>query len=419
MGAEPVETFVLADKSILLIIGGGIAAYKSLELIRTLAKQGVRTRCILTKGGAEFVTPLSVSALSGEKVFSDLFDLTDEAEMGHIELSRSADLVVVCPATADLLGKAACGLAPDLATTALLATDKPVLMVPAMNVRMWEHKAVQRNVAQLREDGVYVMEPDQGEMACGEYGPGRLPEVDRIAVEIRGLLRKPADGPLVGRRAVVTAGPTREPLDPVRYLSNHSSGKQGYAIAYALSRLGADVTLVTGPTALSPPDGLKTVQIETARDMLSAVKAELPADVFVSVAAVADWRPASPAGQKIKAKAEDGLPALKLRENPDILKKISAKRKKRPSLVIGFAAETNDVETHARAKLLRKGCDWIVANDVSGDVMGGSDNEITLVKRSGLERWPRMGKGEVATRLAERISAALTAQDGEFQNAAE
>ncbi len=396
-------------KRILLIIGGGIAAYKSLELIRLLAKDGIGTRAILTKAGAEFVTPLSVSALSGEKVFQDLFDLTDEAEMGHIELSRSADLVVVCPATADLLAKAANGLANDLASTTLLATDKRVLMVPAMNVRMWEHAATRRNVAQLEADGVHVMTPDVGPMACGEFGPGRLPEPERIAAAIRRLLLAPQGaGPLAGRRAVVTAGPTREPLDPVRFISNHSSGKQGYAIAEALARLGADVRLVTGPTSLAIPDGVKGVKVETAVEMHDAVKAQLPADIFVSVAAVADWRPATRAQTKLKLKggAEAGV-ALQLVENPDILKRIASKKKDRPQLVVGFAAETNDVEAHAKAKLVRKGCDWIIANDVSGDVMGGADNEVLLVTRKGTERWPRMAKAEVAIRLAERIAEAF------------
>jgi phosphopantothenoylcysteine decarboxylase/phosphopantothenate--cysteine ligase len=392
-------------KRILLVIGGGIAAYKSLELIRLLAKDGIGTRAILTKAGAEFVTPLSVSALSGEKVFQELFNLTDEAEMGHIELSRSADLVVVAPATADLMAKAANGLANDLASTTLLATDKTVLFVPAMNVRMWEHAATKRNVAQLRADGAVVMEPDVGPMACGEFGPGRLPEPDRIAAQIRRMLAAPqGQGPLAGRRAVVTAGPTREPLDPVRFISNHSSGKQGYAIAEALARLGADVRLVTGPTALSIPDGVTGVKVETAVEMHDAVKAHLPADIFVSVAAVADWRPAARANTKLKLKGGEESVSLQLAENPDILKSVGTKKKGRPRLVVGFAAETNDVEKHASAKLTRKGCDWIIANDVSGDVMGGSDNEVLLVKRGSTERWPRMSKSEVAMKLAERIA---------------
>jgi len=398
-------------KRILLIIGGGIAAYKSLELIRTLSKRGIAARCIVTKGGSEFVTPLSVAALSGDKCYTDLFDLDDEAEMGHIQLSRSADLVVVCPATADLIGKAASGLATDLATTTLLATDKPVLMVPAMNVRMWSHPAVKRNVATLRTDGIAVMEPDEGAMACGEFGPGRLPEVDSIASEIEQQLLAVSDRPLEGVHALITAGPTREPLDPVRYLSNHSSGKQGFAIASALAGLGAKITLVSGPVSLPTPDGVDRLNVESARDMLKAVESALPADVFISVAAVADWRPAKSAPRKLKLKGSDTLHAIQLAENPDILATVSRKRKKRPGLVIGFAAETNDVETHAVAKLEKKGCDWIVANDVSGDVMGGSENEIALITRSGIERWPRMDKRSVARRLAERIAAALTEDD--------
>lgn len=403
----------MSSKRILLIIGGGIAAYKSLELIRELSRRGVASRCIVTKGGQEFVTPLSVSALSGEKVFTELFDLDDEADMGHIQLSRSADLVVVCPATADLMAKAAGGLANDLASTTLLATDKPVLMVPAMNVRMWDHAATQRNVATLRSDGVTVMDPDDGAMACGEFGPGRLPEPIEIANRIEALL---SDGPvlygleakpLAGRHALITAGPTREPLDPVRFLSNHSSGKQGYAIAGALARAGARVTLVSGPVSLDVPDGVDMVPIETAREMLEACQAALPADVFVSVAAVADWRPSRAAAKKMKLKEGDGdpHPSLELSENPDILATLSRKKKHRPGLVIGFAAETHDVEPLAIAKLKRKRCDWIIANDVSGDVMGGAMNEVALVTREGIEdRWPRMTKEDVATRLVARIA---------------
>ncbi len=393
-------------KRILLIVGGGIAAYKSLELIRLLAKDGIASRVILTKAGAEFVTPLSVGSLSGDKVYQELFSLTDEAEMGHIELSRAADLVVVCPATADLMAKAANGLANDLASTTLLATDKPVLMVPAMNVRMWEHPATRRNVAQLQADGVTVMMPDVGPMACGEFGAGRLPEPERIVREVRRMLAGPAGyGPLAGFRAVITAGPTREPLDPVRFISNHSSGKQGYAIAEALARLGADVRLVTGPTQLPIPDGVTAVRVETAVEMNDAAKANLPADIFVGVAAVADWRPAARAQGKLKLKggAEDRV-ALQLVENPDILKSIGTRKKDRPRLVVGFAAETSDVEKHAKAKLTRKGCDWVIANDVSGDVMGGADNEVLLISKAGTERWPRMSKAEVALKLAERIA---------------
>lgn len=397
----------MTDKRILLIIGGGIAAYKSLELIRDLGRRGIASRCIVTRGGQEFVTPLSVAALSGDKAYTELFDLDEEAEMGHIQLSRSADFVVVCPATADLIGKAAGGLANDLATTTLLATDKPVLMVPAMNVRMWMHAAVQRNVAQLRAAGVTVMEPDEGAMACGEFGPGRLPDLPAIVAEIERQLEGVSERSLDGVHALVTAGPTREPLDPVRYLSNHSSGRQGYAIAKALADQGARVTLVSGPVSLPAPHGVDVVNVETARSMLKACEAALPADVFISVAAVADWRPAKASEKKLKLKGGATVPALELAENPDILATISKKRKKRPELVIGFAAETNDVESHAVAKLNKKNCDWIVANDVSGDVMGGAENEIALISRDGVERWPRMDKTAVASRLVERIADAL------------
>ncbi|MCR9077471.1 MAG: bifunctional phosphopantothenoylcysteine decarboxylase/phosphopantothenate--cysteine ligase CoaBC [Hyphomonadaceae bacterium] len=403
----------MSDKRILLIIGGGIAAYKSLELIRELSRRGIASRCIVTKGGQEFVTPLSVSALSGEKVFTELFDLDDEADMGHIQLSRSADLVVVCPATADLMAKAAGGLANDLASTTLLATDKPVLMVPAMNVRMWEHAATQRNLETLRADGVEVMDPDEGAMACGEFGPGRLPEplaiADRIEAKLSGsaVLYGLEPKPLAGRHALVTAGPTREPLDPVRFLSNHSSGKQGYAIAGALAAAGARVTLVSGPVSVPVPSGVDLVPVETAREMLEACEAALPSDVFISVAAVADWRPSRAAAKKMKLKEGDGdpHPTLELSENPDILATLSRKKKRRPRLVIGFAAETHDVEDLAVAKLKRKRCDWIVANDVSGDVMGGAMNQVSLVTRQGIEdRWPRMTKEDVAVRLVARIA---------------
>ncbi|MEM9841078.1 MAG: bifunctional phosphopantothenoylcysteine decarboxylase/phosphopantothenate--cysteine ligase CoaBC [Pseudomonadota bacterium] len=406
----------MSDKRILLIIGGGIAAYKSLELIRELSRRGIKSRCIVTKGGQEFVTPLSVSALSGEKVFTDLFDLDDEAEMGHIQLSRSADLVVVCPATADLMAKAANGLANDLASTALLATDKPVLMVPAMNVRMWQHAATQRNLATLRRDGIIVMDPDEGAMACGEYGPGRLPDPLEIAGRIETILEGGAvlyglaAKPLAGRHALITAGPTREPLDPVRFLSNHSSGKQGYAIAAALADAGARVTLVSGPVALDPPTGVDRVSVETARDMLEACQSALPADIFVSVAAVADWRPSQTAAKKMKLKEGEraARPKLELSENPDILATLARKKKQRPTLVIGFAAETHDIDALAIAKLKRKRCDWIIANDVSGDVMGGAMNEVALVTRDGVQdRWPRLTKDEVARRLVARIVEAF------------
>ncbi|MEZ5994442.1 MAG: bifunctional phosphopantothenoylcysteine decarboxylase/phosphopantothenate--cysteine ligase CoaBC [Hyphomonadaceae bacterium] len=394
------------SKRVLLIIGGGIAAYKSLELIRLLAKAGVGARAILTKAGAEFVTPLSVSALTGDKVYQDLFDLTDESEMGHIELSRSADLVVVAPATADLMAKAANGLANDLASTALLATDKPVLMAPAMNVRMWAHAATQRNVARLQQDGVRFVGPDSGEMACGEYGPGRMAEPAAIKDAILALL---SDGPLKGKRALVTAGPTIEAIDPVRFLSNRSSGKQGYAIAAALAGLGADVTLVSGPTNLPAPAGVNRVNVESARDMLRASEAALPLDVAIMVAAVADWRPSTAAGSKLK-KDKAGVPAISLVENPDILATLSKPGKQRPKLVIGFAAETDEVEAHARAKIAKKGCDWIVANDVSGDVMGGDDNQVILITKDGAEAWPRMPKEGVARKLASEIASALAAK---------
>jgi len=393
---------------ILLIIGGGIAAYKSLELIRLLAKRGVRTRAILTEAAAQFVTPLSVGALSEDKVYRDLFDLTDEAEMGHIQLSRSADLVVVAPATANLMAKAANGLCDDLATTALLATDKPVLMAPAMNVRMWLHPATQRNLAQLRADGVRFVGPDEGAMACGEFGPGRMAEPEAIAAAIEAMLQEQGRAqPLAGQRVLVTAGPTREPLDPVRFLSNHSSGRQGYTIAEALARLGAEVRLVSGPVELPAPPGVSITRVETAREMLAACEAALPVAAAVCVAAVADWRPAQPSDRKLKHKGSEGLPVLALAENPDILASL-ARHAQRPALVIGFAAETNDLEAHARAKLAKKGCDWIVANDVSGDVMGGAENEVAIIRAEGVERWPRLAKTDVAARLAAAIAHALT-----------
>jgi phosphopantothenoylcysteine decarboxylase/phosphopantothenate--cysteine ligase len=393
----------LSDKRVLLIVGGGIAAYKALELTRLLRKAGVGVRPILTAAGAEFVTPLSLSALAEDKVHSELFSLTEEAEMGHIELSRSADLVVVAPATADLMAKAANGLAGDLASTTLLATDKPVLMAPAMNVRMWEHPATRRNLARLAADGVLFVGPDEGAMACGEYGPGRMAEPPVIFEAIMDALAGAASRPLAGKRAVVTAGPTAEPIDPVRLITNRSSGKQGYAIARALSALGAQVTLVSGPTALPAPAGVNRVAVETAREMLSACEAALPADIAVCVAAVADWRPETLGASKIK-KGPNGPSAISLVENPDILATLS-KGEARPKLVIGFAAETDDVEAHAQAKLVRKGCDWIVANDVSIDgTMGGDENAVAIVSKGGIERWDRLPKGEVARRLAARIA---------------
>jgi len=393
----------LAEKRILLIVGGGIAAYKSLELTRLLRKAGVAVRPILTRAGAEFVTPLSLSALAEDKVYSELFSLTDEAEMGHIELSRSADLVVVAPATADLMAKAAHGLASDLASTTLLATDKPVLMAPAMNVRMWEHAATQRNLTALKADGVAFVGPDEGAMACGEYGAGRMAEPPAIFEAIIAMLGGTAR-PLAGRRALVTAGPTAEAIDPVRMLTNRSSGKQGYAIASALAALGAEVTLVSGPTALAAPAGAARVDVESAREMLAACEAALPADIAVCVAAVADWRPAEANGRKLKKSGKAPEP-IALVENPDILASLS-KGARRPKLVVGFAAETDDLEAHAKAKLARKGCDWIVANDVSvAGTMGGDQNAVAIVSAGGIERWERMAKGEVARRLAARIAA--------------
>jgi len=403
IGASFAGCLALAEQRILLIVGGGIAAYKALELTRLLRKAGIGVRPILTRAGAEFVTPLSLSALAEDKVYSELFSLTDEAEMGHIELSRSADLVVVAPATADLMAKAANGLAGDLASTTLLATDKPVLMAPAMNVRMWEHAATRRNLERLKADGVLFVGPDEGAMACGEYGAGRMAEPAAIFEAIRDALDGPAARPLAGKRAIVTAGPTAEPLDPVRLITNRSSGKQGYAIASALAALGAEVTLVSGPTALTAPAGVNRVDVETARDMLAACEAALPADIAVCVAAVADWRPEFQGTSKIK-KGEGGPPAIALVENPDILATLS-KAKSRPRLVVGFAAETDDVEAHAQAKLARKGCDWIVANDVSIEgTMGGDQNAVAIVSKGGIERWDRMAKGEVARRLATRIA---------------
>jgi phosphopantothenoylcysteine decarboxylase/phosphopantothenate--cysteine ligase len=397
----------MAEKRVLLIIGGGIAAYKSLLLIRLLAQASVRTRAILTKAGAHFVTPLSVGSLTEDKVYQDLFDLTDEAEMGHIQLSRGADLVVVAPATADLMAKAAQGLANDLASTTLLATDKPVLMAPAMNVRMWLHPATQRNLAQLKADGVAIIGPDQGAMACGEFGPGRMSEPEAIRDAILAYFASHRAAPLLhGKRIIVTAGPTLEPIDPVRFISNRSSGKQGFAIADALAKLGADVHLISGPVALPDPAGANVTRIETAHEMLSACESALPADAAICVAAVADWRPLSTAAKKIK-KGADGPPPIALAENPDILAALSKGGKKRPKLVIGFAAETNDVETYAQAKLAKKGCDWIVANDVSGDVMGGDNNQVLLISKTGIERWPLMPKRDVAARLARTIAEAL------------
>ncbi|MBV9881999.1 MAG: bifunctional phosphopantothenoylcysteine decarboxylase/phosphopantothenate--cysteine ligase CoaBC [Sphingomonadaceae bacterium] len=389
-------------KRILLIVGGGIAAYKACELIRLIRKAGGSVRCVLTAGGAQFVTPMTLAALSEQQVHTSLWDLKDEAEMGHIQLSREADLVVVCPATADLLARMAAGIADDLATTLLLATDKKVLAAPAMNVRMWQHEATKRNVARLRADGVIVLEPDEGEMACGEYGPGRLPEPERIVAEIKRALGA-GGGRLSGKRIVVTAGPTHEPIDPVRVIANRSSGKQGFAIAEALAALGARVTLIAGPVTLAAPAGVSRVDVETAREMEAAVQAALPADGAVLVAAVADWR-VEPAPAKLKK--ADGPPRLDWQPNPDILAGLAADPR-RPRLLIGFAAETEAVEAEAAAKRSRKGCDWILANDVSGDVMGGESNRIHFIGPDGAEDWEKMSKAEVARRLAARIADAL------------
>ena len=413
---------------VLLIVGGGIAAYKACEFVRLLKKRGHGVRCVVTEAATHFVTPMTLAALSEDKVYQTLWDLKDEAEMGHIQLSREADLVVVAPATADLLAKMAAGAADDLATTLLLATDKPVLAAPAMNVRMWLHAATQRNVARLRADGVTVLEPGEGPMACGEYGPGRLPEPEAIVAAIEAMLAVPAppspfvpseveglgragastslgtNGRLAGRRILVTAGPTHEPIDPVRYLANRSSGKQGFAIAEALAELGAEVTLVAGPVTLPTPAGVRRVDVETARQMADAVVAALPADAAVMVAAVADWRVETAGAQKLKK--GDTATALYLVENPDILATLAASPR-RPRLLIGFAAETQRVVEHATAKRERKGADWIVANDVSGDVMGGEANTVHLVTAGGVETWETLPKPQVARRLAERIADAL------------
>lgn len=411
----------MTHRRILLIIGGGIAAYKAIELVRLLRKAGHSVRCVLTRAGEQFVTPLTLAALSENKVYTYLFDLKDEVEMGHIQLSREADLVVVAPATADLLAKMAGGIADDLATTLLLATDKPVLAAPAMNVRMWLHPATQRNVATLRGDGVTVMEPDEGEMACGEYGPGRLPEPEAIKAAIeaalaKGTIVRPLGGqpdfapsrhrPLFGRRILVTAGPTHEPIDPVRYIANRSSGKQGFAIAAAAAEAGAEVLLIAGPVPLPTPPGVIRVDVETAREMAAEVEAGLPVDAAIMVAAVADWRAADKSAQKIKKDGSGEVPPLALAENPDILASV-AKSAKRPPLLVGFAAETNDVIAHAQAKLARKGCDLIVANDVSADPMGGETNRVHIVSKAGVDSWDRLPKEAVARKLMEKIADEL------------
>ena len=398
---------MLKDKSVLLIIGGGIAAYKSLELIRRLRDLGAEVRCILTAGGSEFITALSVASLSGHPVYTELFSLKDETEMGHIRLSREADLLVVAPATANLMAKMVAGAADDLATTTLLATDKPVRLCPSMKVEMWKKPSTQRNVLQLLEDGVLLVGPEAGELACGEVGMGRMAEVDEMVGAVVDQLT-PQSRILEGRRALVTAGPTHEPIDPVRYLANRSSGKQGYAVAEALSELGAETVLVSGPTTLPPPAGVHRRSVETAQEMLEACLDTLPVDVAVCVAAVGDWRASLDAKQKLKKRGRRPL-TLKLVENPDILSRLSEPSNRRPELVVGFAAETENVVPFAAEKRKRKGCDWIVANDVSaaGGAMGGDTNEVHLITESGTESWPRAGKAAISRKLAQRIAHSL------------
>ncbi|MDP4872883.1 MAG: bifunctional phosphopantothenoylcysteine decarboxylase/phosphopantothenate synthase [Sphingorhabdus sp.] len=422
------------EKRILLIVTGGIAAYKSLELVRLLKRQGIAVRAVMTKSAAEFVTPLSMAVMTEDQVYGHMFDLKEESEIGHIQLSRQADLIVVCPATANIVAKMAAGIADDLATTILLATDKPVLAVPAMNVRMWNHRATQRNLRQLRADGVHIMAPDEGAMACGEFGPGRLPEPPAVAEQICAMLgqafnaaltagRSPttvpsaapraaqpdfADinhRPLFGKRVLVTAGPTHEAIDPVRYIANRSSGRQGFAIAAAAADLGAEVTLIAGPVHLETPPGVIRINVETALEMQAEVEKALPVDAAIMVAAVADWRAAQAPDQKIK-KDGDAIPALVLTENPDILASL-ATHKHRPKLLIGFAAETEKIVDHAQSKLTKKGCDWIVANDVSGDVMGGENNAFHIVTKDGVDSWPESPKDVIARKLMEKVADAL------------
>lgn len=418
----------METKRILLIVSGGIAAYKALELIRLIKRQGIAVRAVMTQSATEFVTPLSMGVMTEDQVYGDMFDLKEEREIGHIQLSRQADLIVICPATANILAKMAAGIADDLATTILLATDKPVLAVPAMNVRMWQHAATQRNLAQLRADGVTIMEPDSGAMACGEFGPGRLPEPPAIAERICAMLGHSFDStltagrapttleaqpdfadithrPLFGKRVLVTAGPTHEAIDPVRYIANRSSGRQGFAIAAAAAEMGAEVTLIAGPVHLVTPPGVIRIDVETALEMQSEVEKALPSDVAIMVAAVADWRATEAPDQKIK-KDGKGIPPLTLTENPDILASL-AQHKNRPGLLIGFAAETEKIVEHAQAKLAKKGCDWIVANDVSGDVMGGANNAFHIVKKDGVESWPDSPKDVIARKLMERVAHAL------------
>ncbi len=422
----------MTEKRILLIVTGGIAAYKALELVRLLKRQGIAVRAVMTKSATEFVTPLSMGVMTEDQVYGDMFDLKEEREIGHIQLSRQADLIVICPATANILAKMTAGIADDLATTILLATDKPVLAVPAMNVRMWNHIATQRNLKQLREDGVTIMAPDEGSMACGEFGPGRLPEPPDVAARICAMLDHPFDAaltsgrapstipkaleaqpdfaeeihrPLFGKRVLITAGPTYEAIDPVRYIANRSSGRQGFAIAQAAAEMGAEVTLVAGPVHLVTPPGVIRIDVESALEMQAEVEKALPADVAILVAAVADWRAADVPEQKIK-KDGKGVPPLALTENPDILASL-AKHKQRPKLLIGFAAETEKIVEHATAKLAKKGCDWIVANDVSGDVMGGDNNAFHVVTKDGVESWPDSPKDVIARKLMEKIAHAV------------
>ncbi len=422
-------------KRILLIVAGGIAAYKALELVRLLKRQGVAVRAVMTQSATEFVTPLSMGVMTEDQVYGDMFDLKEEREIGHIQLSRQADLIVICPATANILAKMAAGIADDLATTILLATDKPVLAVPAMNVRMWNHPATQRNLKQLRADGVTIMDPDEGAMACGEFGPGRLPEPPAVAERICAMLGQGFDAtltsgrapspkagatalesqpdfadinhrPLFGKRVLVTAGPTHEAIDPVRYIANRSSGRQGFAIAAAAADMGAEVILVAGPVHLVTPPGVIRIDVETALEMQAEVEKALPVDVAIMVAAVADWRAVDAPGQKIKKDGKD-IPPLALTENPDILASL-ARHKQRPKLLIGFAAETEKIVEHATAKLAKKGCDWIVANDVSGDVMGGANNAFHVVTKDGVESWPDSPKDVIARKLIEKVADELT-----------
>jgi phosphopantothenoylcysteine decarboxylase/phosphopantothenate--cysteine ligase len=399
----------VSERRVLLVIGGGIAAYKCLELIRRLVERGIAVRCVLTRAAKELVSPLTVAALSGERVYDELFSLTDEAEMGHIRLAREADLVLVAPATADLLAKMANGLADDLASTLLLATDRPVLVAPAMNPVMWAHPATRRNLARLVADGIGVIGPAEGDMACGETGPGRLVEPRELLDAVLARL-EPEGRPLSGLRALVTSGPTREPIDPVRFLANRSSGRQGHAIAKALADAGAEVTLVSGPVAIPDPAGVRTVHVETAREMLEACLGALPVEVAVCAAAVADWRPETAPEQKIKKEPGAPPPVLRLVENPDILATLARHPTARPRLVVGFAAETGDLEAKARTKRAEKGCDWILANDVSEGtgVFGGARNRILLLTGEGpAEAWPELAKEEVARRLVERVAGVL------------